>query len=137
MRLQLTSLELHGQGAFDLEGKFPPVPANVKLWKGLFSDSLPGFIKEMDAKDPKGKFMINYLHVDCDLYVGALSVEQARRRVCLWRSATCAKTFCTLCACHVASTYAGARDVFTMLEDRILPGALVVFDEVGRSRPGG
>jgi hypothetical protein len=49
------------------------VPANVKLWKGLFSDSLPGFIKEMDAKDPNGKFMINYLHVDCDLYVGALS----------------------------------------------------------------
>ena len=43
----------HKQGAFDLEGKFPPVPANVKLWKGLFSDSLPGFIKEMDAKDPK------------------------------------------------------------------------------------
>lgn len=63
------------QGAFDLDGKFPPVPENVKLWKGLFSDSLPGFIKEMDAKDPNGKFMINYLHVDCDLYVGANCFE--------------------------------------------------------------
>lgn len=48
------------------------MPENVKLWKGLFSDSLPGFIKEMDARDPNGKFVVNYLHVDCDLYVGAL-----------------------------------------------------------------
>lgn len=97
--LQLTSLQLHGQGAFDLEGKFPPVPANVKLWKGLFSDSLPGFIKEMDAKDPNGKFMINYLHVDCDLYVGALLLEQARHWVCLWRIAACATAICTPLAC--------------------------------------
>jgi hypothetical protein len=31
-----------------------------------------------------------------------------------------------------APTCAGAKDVLTMLEDRILPGAIVVFDEVGR-----
>ena len=99
MCLQLTSLQRYNQGAFDLEGKFPPVPANVKLWKGLFSDSLPGFIKEMDAKDPNGKFMINYLHVDCDLYVGALLLEQGSYWVCWWRIAACATAICTPPAC--------------------------------------
>lgn len=75
------------------------MPANVKLWKGLFSDSLPGFIKEMDAKDPNGKFMINYLHVDCDLYVGAVLLEQARWWVCWWRIAACPTSIFTPRAC--------------------------------------
>lgn len=36
---------------------------------------------------------------------------------------------------HVMVNFTGAKDVFTMLEDRILPGAIVVFDEVKRSLP--
>ena len=68
----LTRAHMIGQGMFDLKGKFPDMPANVRLWKGLFSDSLPGFVAEMDKADPSGRAPpIKYLHVDCDLYVGA------------------------------------------------------------------
>lgn len=41
----------------------PPVLENVKLFKGLFKDSLPKFIKEYIKNMP-----IALLHIDCDLY---------------------------------------------------------------------
>jgi hypothetical protein len=49
------------QGTFSLGGKLPRVPRNVRLHKGLFSDTLPGWVKENDGP-------VAFLHVDCDLY---------------------------------------------------------------------
>jgi hypothetical protein len=49
------------KGAFDLKGRMPSVRPNVKLHKGLFSDTLPGWIAE--NLEP-----IAFVHVDCDLY---------------------------------------------------------------------
>ena len=39
----------------------PQVPENVYLVKGLFSETLPGFVR--DHSRP-----ISFLHIDCDLY---------------------------------------------------------------------
>ena len=65
------SLPLQFQGTFDLQGNFPEVPPNVRLWKGLFSDSLPAFLDEMDRNSSSGRAPdVTYLHVDCDLYGG-------------------------------------------------------------------
>jgi hypothetical protein len=50
-----------GKAAFDVGGKLPKVPANVKLHPGWFEQSLPKWIK--DYPDP-----IAFIHVDCDLY---------------------------------------------------------------------
>lgn len=45
----------------------PEVPANVTLHKGLFADTLPGFLAALPAPpDP-----VAYLHVDSDLYSSA------------------------------------------------------------------
>ena len=35
------------KGSFDLKGKLPPVPENARLVKGLFADTLPGFLAEV------------------------------------------------------------------------------------------
>ncbi|NLZ16300.1 MAG: class I SAM-dependent methyltransferase [Desulfobulbaceae bacterium] len=48
------------EGAFTTHGKMPKVPANVKLWKGYFEDSLPGWCKQYSDS-------IAFLHIDCDL----------------------------------------------------------------------
>ncbi len=48
-------------GAFTQGGKLPRVNHNVKLIKGLFSDTLPAFLKENDKK-------VSLIHIDCDLY---------------------------------------------------------------------
>jgi hypothetical protein len=49
-------------GAFSVGGKLPPVRDNVRLIKGFFEQTLPGFIvQHRDAK-------IALMHVDCDLY---------------------------------------------------------------------
>ena len=52
---------IHAKGAFDLKGKAPSVRSNVRLHKGLFSDTLPGWIAQNRAP-------IAFVHVDCDLY---------------------------------------------------------------------
>lgn len=49
-----------GKGAFAREAP-PPVPDNVELVIGWFSDTLPGFV----AAHPEP---VSFLHVDCDLY---------------------------------------------------------------------
>lgn len=49
------------KGDFSLKGKPPLVNNNVKLIKGYFKDTLPGFLKGMDKN-------ISFLHVDCDTY---------------------------------------------------------------------
>jgi hypothetical protein len=73
------------QGTFDLGGKLPRVPRNVRLYKGLFSDTLPGWVKENEGP-------VAFLHIDCDLY---------------------SSTACVL----------------DLLQSRIVPGTVIVFDE--------
>ncbi|MGA6938920.1 MAG: class I SAM-dependent methyltransferase, partial [Pseudolabrys sp.] len=43
-------------------GRLPPVRSNVRLIKGFFEDTLPGFIGEHRGAK------IALMHVDCDLY---------------------------------------------------------------------
>jgi Macrocin-O-methyltransferase (TylF) len=70
---------------FDAKRKRPSVPRSVKLHAGLFSDSLPHWLK--DNPGP-----VAFLHIDSDLY-------------------------------------ASAKCVFDLMEDRIIPGTVIVFDE--------
>ena len=49
------------KGAFDLKGRMPSVRPNVRLHKGLFSDTLPAWMAEHNTP-------IAFVHVDCDLY---------------------------------------------------------------------
>jgi hypothetical protein len=49
-------------GMFNLGGKLPPVRKNVRLIKGYFKDTLPGFVAQHPGRS------ISYLHIDCDLY---------------------------------------------------------------------
>ena len=50
------------KGAFSIDGKLPPERANVRLTKGFFENTLPGFV----AQHPGAKLAL--LHIDCDLY---------------------------------------------------------------------
>lgn len=70
---------------FDAQGRLPKVPANVRLHKGYFADTLPGWVESNPGP-------IAFLHIDSDLY----------------QSAKC---------------------VFEHLQDRIVPGTVIVFDE--------
>jgi len=72
-------------GRFDAQGRLPKVPSNVRLHKGYFADTLPGW-----ADSNPGP--ISFLHIDCDLY----------------QSTKC---------------------IFEHLQDRIVPGTVIVFDE--------
>ena len=53
------------KGSFGLGGVVPPLLPNARVVKGLFEDTLGPFL----AKHPGER--VAYLHVDCDLYVGA------------------------------------------------------------------
>jgi hypothetical protein len=48
-------------GRYTLHGKLPRVPANVKLHKGWFDQTLPGFL----AANPGP---VSFINVDCDVY---------------------------------------------------------------------
>ena len=50
-----------GKAAFDVGGKLPSVPDNVKLYRGWFNQSLPPWC----ASNPGP---IAFMHIDCDLY---------------------------------------------------------------------
>lgn len=55
------------KGCFDMGGKFPQIQitsGEIKLFKGLFSDTLPPLI---DAGELQTR-QIGLIHVDCDLY---------------------------------------------------------------------
>ena len=56
-----------GKGAFDLHGRLPRVPKNVRLHRGWFEDSLPAWL----AANPG---TVAFVHVDCDLYSAARTV---------------------------------------------------------------
>ena len=49
-------------GAFSIGGNLPPVRGNVRLTKGFFEQTLPGFVAQHRGET------IALLHVDCDLY---------------------------------------------------------------------
>jgi methyltransferase family protein len=72
------------KGRFSQSG-LPAVRANVRLYKGWFHESLPGFLK--DHPGPAA-----FLHMDADLY-------------------------------------SSTKTVLDLLEDRIVPGTVIVFDE--------
>lgn len=50
-----------GAKAFDVAGRLPKVPANVRLHKGWFNETLPVWLKENPGP-------VAFMHVDCDLY---------------------------------------------------------------------
>ena len=55
-------------GVMSVEGRPPPVRSNVTIVKGLFDDTLPGFLAEHADK------RVAFLHIDCDLYSSAKTV---------------------------------------------------------------
>lgn len=59
--------EHEGAGAYTTAGRLPPVPGHVRLHRGWFEDTLPGFLA--DHPGP-----IRLLHVDCDLYSSTRTV---------------------------------------------------------------
>ena len=56
-----------GKGAFDMRGRLPRVPKNVRLHRGWFEDSLPAWL----TANPGA---VAFVHVDCDLYSAARTV---------------------------------------------------------------
>ena len=47
----------------------PRVRKNCELWVGWFNETLPGFVKDVQQKQP-----VALLHVDCDLYSSTVTV---------------------------------------------------------------
>ncbi len=58
------------RGHYSTGGVLPEVPANVVLVKGLFADTLPGFLDRHDGP-------CAFVHVDCDIYSAAKTVLDA------------------------------------------------------------
>jgi hypothetical protein len=56
-----------GRGAFDLGGRLPRVPDNVRLHRGYFEDSLPAWLVENPGQ-------VSFIHLDCDLYSSTKTV---------------------------------------------------------------
>jgi hypothetical protein len=56
-----------GKGALTMEGKLPSVPDNVVLYKGWFSDTLPGW-------SSKNLGPIAFMHIDCDIYSSTVDI---------------------------------------------------------------
>lgn len=57
------------KGSFNLNGRLPKVKANVRLIKGLFEDTLPRFVQQLNHSR-----YVSLLHVDCDLYSSSKTV---------------------------------------------------------------
>ena len=120
------------QGTFSTDGEFPPVTPGDQLVKGLFNEfneSLPPLLEQQDAANPSGRLPnLTYLHVDCDLYAGARLIS-GLSQCTEWLT-----TSATLCIRELDMCQqwrlAGANDVLTLLNDRLSPGAMAVFDEV-------
>ena len=54
-------------GKFSVEGSLPAVKRNVRLIKGWFEETLPGFLEEH-------KEHCSFIHIDCDLYSSTKTV---------------------------------------------------------------
>jgi len=59
--------EVCGKGTFDCGGNIPNIPG-VKFYKGLFSETIPEYLKENGPKP------ISLIHMDCDLYSSCCDV---------------------------------------------------------------
>jgi len=59
-----------GKGAFSVQGKLPKVPANVKLYKGWFKDTLPQWC----AQNPGP---VAFVHIDSDIYSSTVDIVNA------------------------------------------------------------
>ena len=55
------------RSAFDVRGKLPRVPDNVRLHRGWFEESLPPWLKENSGQAA-------FLHIDCDLYSSTVTI---------------------------------------------------------------
>ncbi len=58
------------QGAFDLKGRLPKVPANAKLHVGWFDATLPAFLATRSEA-------CALVHIDCDIYTSTATVFAA------------------------------------------------------------
>jgi hypothetical protein len=56
------------RGKFTVSGKIPRLPSNVRVHKGWFDATLPGF------RDAHAGVSISLLHIDCDLYSSTRTV---------------------------------------------------------------
>jgi hypothetical protein len=56
-----------GRGAFDLGGRLPRVPKNVRLHRGYFEESLPPWLRDNPGQ-------VAFIHLDCDLYSSTKTV---------------------------------------------------------------
>jgi hypothetical protein len=56
------------RGKFTVSGKIPRLPSNVRIHKGWFDATLPGF------RDAHAGASISLLHIDCDLYSSTRTV---------------------------------------------------------------
>src|SRR5262249_51985157 len=50
-----------GSGAFARDGRLPRVPANVRLHKGWFAESIHAWCRQTDG-------LAAFIHIDCNLY---------------------------------------------------------------------
>lgn len=58
----------HPAGKFDKGGQMPEVRPNVKLVKGWFDQSIPGWLAGLEKEAAGKPLHFSYLHVDCDTY---------------------------------------------------------------------
>lgn len=59
----------YAQNAFTTGGKLPKVPGNVRLWKGYFEDTLPGWVEQHPGT-------VAFVHIDCDLRSSTATIFQ-------------------------------------------------------------
>lgn len=59
-----------GAAAFSRRGSLPRVPANVKLYKGWFSNTLPEWCREHPGH-------VAFMHIDCDIYSSTVDILSA------------------------------------------------------------
>ena len=64
-------------GAFSIGGNLPPVRGNVRLTKGFFEHTLPGFVAQHRGEK------IALLHVDCDLYSSTVTILPTTSPTCI------------------------------------------------------
>lgn len=57
----------HPKGSLTAAGRLPKVRSNVRLFKGWFSDTLPGYLRENTGP-------VAFIHIDCDLYSSTKTV---------------------------------------------------------------
>jgi hypothetical protein len=58
------------KGQYSTGGRLPEVPANVRLHRGWFADTLPAFLGEHPED-------VAFMHIDCDLYSSTRDVLEA------------------------------------------------------------